>query len=111
MRYRLETNTTMKDYNSKKYWIDRDYIKAFETEADTVFDAIKNYQLFVSDNYYIFVSNNAIRNKSNMYIDTPEGVKQVGYVLTGSTDILTDNGYRKQFIDLWVTIKGITDIF
>jgi hypothetical protein len=48
-----------------------------------------------------------------MYIDTNEGTKQVGYVITGSTDIDKGDytGFTKQFIDLWIDIKKIEEVF
>ena len=110
--YRFMTDTTMKAYNRDKWWISSDIVKTFETTAATLSEAIKAYQAFVADTAYITISNNALRTKSPMYIDTPSGAKQVGYVLTGSTDFQNSENYRwsKQYIDLWVSISELKEI-
>ena len=44
-----------------------------------------------------------------MYIDMPEGPRQVGYVITGKTEMLRENGtWSTQYIDLWVNVDIIT---
>ena len=46
-----------------------------------------------------------------MYVDTQDGVKQVGYVITGKTEFEDRDNYKcsKQYIDLWVTILTVAD--
>ena len=46
-----------------------------------------------------------------MYVDTQDGVKQVGYVITGKTYFENIDNYKwsKQYIDLWVTILTVVD--
>jgi hypothetical protein len=48
-----------------------------------------------------------------MYVDTENGVKQVGYVITGKTEFEDRNNYKwsTQYIDLWVTIHALQDVF
>lgn len=45
-----------------------------------------------------------------MYIDTASGApRQVGYVITGKTEMQRDNGtWSTQYIDLWVNVDIIT---
>lgn len=59
------------------------------------------------------ISNNAIKNKSEMYIDTQDGAKQVGYVITGKTEFEDRDNSRwsTQYIDLWVEILTVVDTF
>ena len=60
---------------------------------------------------YITISDNAIKNKTPMYVDTKDGKsKQIGYVLTGKTDFQDDQGnWISQYIELWVEILTITE--
>ena len=48
-----------------------------------------------------------------MYIDTKDGPKQMGYVLTASADFRDDDNYKwvKQYINLWVDISIVTSAF
>lgn len=105
--YQFETTCTMKEYNHKKWWIDSKLIRNIVIHAENMQAALKEYQTIVNDNYGISISNNALRNKSPMYIDLKTGeTKQIGYVITGKTDFNDD--YRRwvtQYIDLWVTVN------
>lgn len=111
IRYLFNTVTTMKEYNRGKWWIDSNIVKPIEIVAENLNAAINDFAGIVSDKYCIDISKSAIRNKSNMYIDTKSGdTKQVGYVITGST-LFDDNRQRwtKQFIDLWINIDTVID--
>ena len=46
-----------------------------------------------------------------MYIDSPEGSKQTGYVLTGRTDFENNGQWVSQYIDIWTEIKTLTEVF
>lgn len=110
--YLFKTNTTMKEYNRKNYWVDRDYIgKEYTIKANNVEEALQLYAKEVNGDYYDIISDSALKNKQPMYIDTKEGTKQIGYVITGN--ILIDNGYRyiKQYVDLWIEISKIENAF
>lgn len=111
--YLFKTQTTMKPYNNKHYWIDSNYIGDYYIKANNVEEALINYVEKVNNAYYGVISKNALKNKQPMYIDTNEGTKQVGYVITGSTDIDKGDytGFTKQFIDLWIDIKKIEEAF
>lgn len=105
-QYIFETTATMKEYNNKQWWIDPDIIKDIRVKASNISEALIEYRRRVQDNTYITISDNAIRNKSNMYVDNINGeAEQVGYVITGSTDFQKDNyTWVTQYIDLWITI-------
>lgn len=110
--YRFETKTTMKPYNESKYWIDRDYVGNAEFKAETLSEAISKW-VERCDERGVTVTKTAIKEKEAMYIDTKDGESiQVGYVITGMTDILDDvkRRYTQQYIDLWVTIKEVSYI-
>lgn len=112
MNYIFKTTTTMKEYNNKKWWIDGDFVPVIRIAADTVGDALKIYKDQVEEKRSISISRNALRNKSEMFVDTPDGnVKQVGYVITGKTEFAKGDytGYSTQYIDLWVTIITVVD--
>ena len=111
-RYIFKTTATMKEYNSKKWWIDSGIVREIKVEAENVKQALKKYREIVMDRDYIEISENALRCKNPMYIDTPtEGAKQVGYVITGKTEFEDRENYRwsTQYIDLWVTIITVID--
>lgn len=111
MEYIFKTNTTMKEYNCNKWWIDRDLIRDIYIEAETLDEAIEEYRKIVNG-HYVDISRNAIKNKSPMYIDDVNGnAKQIGYVFTASTDFEKENygGWSKQYIDLWVKIITVAE--
>jgi len=105
--YLFCTTATMKDYNSRKWWIDSKIVRDMEIEAEDVLSALNIYRARVS---IVDISANAIKNRNPMFCDFKDGsTKQVGYVITASTDFQTDNyKWSKQFIDLWVTIKEVS---
>lgn len=107
--YIFETTATMKEYNNKKWWINHDVVQPIRISAESVTEALRQYREKVEE-FGITISNNALRTKNPMYIDTVDGVKQTGYVITGQMDF-NDNYYRwvKQYIDLWVTIITVVD--
>ena len=69
------------------------------------------YQKKVYENSYIEISKNALKTKQDMFVDTLDGTKQVGYVITGKSDFEDRDNYRwsTQYIDLWVTILTVVD--
>ena len=110
MLYTFDTTTTMKHYNNKKWWISDDIIRRKTIEAKNLSEALKKYQDEVTNKDYITISDTALKRKSPMFVDVPGGSKQIGYVITGSTDFDNNGrGWVKQYIDLWVTITQ--DVF
>ena len=112
MDYIFKTTATMKEYNNKKWYIDGDLISDMRITADNVENAIAIYRNRVDEKYCVSISRNAIKNKSDMFVDTPDrGVKQVGYVITGKTEFDKGDytGYSTQYIDLWITIITVAD--
>lgn len=106
--YIFKTTATMKEYNCKHWWIDGGIIPEKRIKAENLSSAIEAYRNIVDDRHYISISDRAIKNKSEMFVDTPEGSKQVGYVITGKTEFQRDNGeWSTQYIDLWVTILTV----
>ena len=113
MTYFFKTTATMKHYNNKNWWIDGDIIHDIYIDAENVNEALKEYQETTRDRYGVEISNNALKNKNPMYIDTPNGEKQTGFVITAKTDFRDDSRYIwvTQYIDLWVNISIIQDAF
>lgn len=109
--YIFRTTATMKEYNHCKWWIDSDIVTEKRIHAETVADALEIWRGQVEEQHYITVSKNAIKNKSEMFVDTDNGAKQVGYVITGKTEFEDSKNYRwsEQYIDLWVTILTVID--
>lgn len=111
MCYIFKTKTTMKDYNRKKWFIDTDSVPEMCINADTVERALSVYRERVNEHGIVNVSRNAIKNKTEMFVDMPGGAKQVGYVITGKAEFDKGDysGWSTQYIDLWVTILTVVD--
>lgn len=112
MNYIFKTTATMKEYNNKKWYIDGGIVSDMRINADSVENALEIYRERVKEKHYITISKNAIKNKSEMFVDLSNGgVKQVGYVITGKTEFDRGDysGYSTQYIDLWVTILTVVD--
>lgn len=112
MNYIFKTTATMKEYNNKKWYIDGGIVSDMRINADSVENALEIYRERVKEKHYISISKNAIKNKSEMFVDLLDGsVKQVGYVITGKTEFDRGDysGYSTQYIDLLVTILTVVD--
>ena len=110
-KYLFITNATMKEYNNKKWWIDSNIIRDKYINAEDINKALEIYKTLVEEKEYVTISNNAMKNKSPMYVDTTDGnSKQVGYVITAKTNFQDDNyNWSMQYIDLWIEILTIED--
>ena len=112
MNYIFKTTATMKEYNNKKWYIDGGIVSDMRINADSVENALEIYRERVEEKHGITISKNAIKNKSEMFVDLSDGsVKQVGYVITGKTEFDRGDysGYSTQYIDLWITILTVVD--
>lgn len=110
--YIFKTTATMKEYNNKKWYIDGGIVSDMRINADSVENALEIYRERVEEKHGITISKNAIKNKSEMFVDLSDGsTKQVGYVITGKTEFDKGDytGYSTQYIDLWVTILTVVD--
>lgn len=101
--YRFETNCTMKPYNERKYWIDSGLVRPTVIPAKNLKSALAVYCDKLKVEHYIYVSNNAILKKQPIYQDGLAGPEQVGYIITGKTDIAN----TAQYIDLWAEITVV----
>ena len=110
--YMFRTTATMKDYNRAKWWITPDIIRTKYINAENIREALQAYAEEVTEKDYITISANALRRKSPMYRDRPNGQpQQVGYVITASTEMQHDNGHwTTQYIDLWVDVSKLESI-
>ena len=110
--YIFKTTATMKEYNNKKWWIDEGIVREISVSAENLKEAIEKYREVAKRESYITISDNALKTKSPMYVDTADGAKQIGYVITGQTEFEDSGSYKwsKQYIDLWVTILEVVDI-
>lgn len=106
----FKTDTTINDNN---YWIDRDYIKQMNIEAETVKEALNIYAEDIEERFYVNISKSALKNKDIMYrhSKTKESF-QVGYVISALTEIQRDNGsWVKKYLSLWVEIEEVISPF
>lgn len=108
--YIFRTTTTMKEYNSKHWWIDGNIVTQKTIPAESVAAALEEYRERVENDHYISIPRNAINARRPMYVDTKGGEKQIGYVITGQADFeVKSYRYVKQYVDLWVEIITVTD--
>lgn len=108
MKFLFRTNTTMKEYNNKKWWIDSDTVPEMIIREDDLEAALKTYRILAKEQAFVDISDNALKKKDPMYVDTEKGPEQVGYVITASTDFEVDySKSSRQYIDLWVSIYEI----
>lgn len=110
--YIFNTQTTMKEYNNKKWLIDPHIIRTVRVSAENLNEGLSKYRDIVNNGHYgITISKNALKTKSPMYVETIAGTsKQVGFVITGLT--LMENGsyqWVQQYVDLWVEILTVVD--
>ncbi len=109
MRFLFKTDTFLKPYNEKKWYIDYNYINNQYISAANIKQAIDEYQKILLDEYYITISKTAIKTKSPIYVDDENGHPiQLGYTFTASMDFYDDN-YKvvKNYLDLWTTIETV----
>lgn len=111
MNFIFKTTATMKEYNARKWWIDSGIVREIQITADNLPAALEQYREIVEEKHYISISAHAIKNRNPMYIDTPDGKKQIGFVITGKTDFEDRDSYKwsTQYIDLWVTVLTVID--
>lgn len=112
MNYIFKTKATMKHYNCAKWYVDSDIIPEMRINAHTMESALSVYRERVNEHSSVSISQNAVENKSGMFVHTPDGtVKQIGYVITGKAEFDKGDytGWSTQYIDLWVTIITVVD--
>lgn len=73
MNYIFKTTATMKEYNNKKWYIDGGIVSDMRIDADSVENALEIYRERVEEKHYINISKNAIKNKSEMFVDLSDG--------------------------------------
>lgn len=57
--YILKTTASMKPYNCRKWWIDRDIVREIRIAAKNISDALSQYREIVTERDYIQISKNA----------------------------------------------------
>lgn len=80
MNYIFKTTATMKEYNNKKWYIDGGIVSDMRINADSVENALEIYRERVEEKHYINISKNAIKNKSEMFVDTPDGGRKTSRI-------------------------------
>lgn len=78
MNYIFKTTATMKEYNNKKWYIDGGIVSDMRINADSVENALEIYRERVEEKHYITISKNAIKNKSEMFVDLLDGGIEYG---------------------------------
>lgn len=113
MRYLMKTRTRVKPADSGKWWIDSDYIKDKIIVADSPKEALDRYAEEENNDFRVSISKNAIAKREPMYINTVDGIKRVGWIVTGKTlfDKGDYSGYVDKYIDLCIEIVALEDAF
>lgn len=89
MNYIFKTTATMKEYNNKKWYIDGDIVSDMRINADSVENALEIYRERVEEKHYINISKNAIKNKSEMFVDLLNGAQNKLAMLSRAKQNLT----------------------
>lgn len=108
MKFLFKTATTMKPYNDKKWWIDKNAMPEAYLNAVSLKEALTKYQKLAEENG-ITISNSALKTAEPMYVDSDGETKQVGLVITASTNFSDSCTYSKQYIELWTEILTLVD--
>lgn len=111
MKFIFKTTTTMKEYNARKWYIDPGIVREIQITADNLPAALEQYREIVEEKHYISISAHAIKHHKPMYIDTQDGAKQIGFVITGKADFEDRKNYKwsAQYVNLWVTVLTVID--
>lgn len=103
MRYLFTTTAQVSEQYNHLYWIDSGIVPQTIITAETLKKAISQYVDFAMDKSCMDITKSAVKRKSKMYCDTPDGAIQTGYVITAHTDI---NG-KTIPCNLWVKIQEV----
>ena len=108
MTFIFKTTTTMKEYNARDWWIDRDYVGELRITAPDLNGALEKYREH-ADGSGVGISKSALKNRRRMYRD---GDGQIGFVITGKTAFSNDRGgWSEQYVDLWIEVLSINHPF
>lgn len=90
MNYIFKTTATMKEYNNKKWYIDGGIVSDMRINADSVENALEIYRERVEEKHcIIIISKNAIKNKSEMFVDLSDGAQNKLVMLSRAKQSLT----------------------
>lgn len=89
MNYIFKTTATMKEYNNKKWYIDGGIVSDMRIDADSVENALEIYRERVEEKHCITISKNAIKNKSEMFVDLSDGAQNKSVMLSRVKQSLT----------------------
>lgn len=89
MNYIFKTTATMKEYNNKKWYIDGGIVSDMRIDADSVENALEIYRERVEEKHCITISKNAIKNKSEMFVDLSDGAQNKSAMLSRAKQSLT----------------------
>lgn len=106
MKFLFKTVTTMKPYNEKEWWIDKNAMPEAYINADSLKEALTKYQKRAKENG-ITILNSALKTAEPMYVVSDGETKQVGLVITALADSCNICG--KQDIELWTEILTLVD--
>lgn len=79
----------MKEYNNKKWYIDGGIVSDMRIDADSVENALEIYRERVEEKHCITISKNAIKNKSEMFVDLLAGAQNKLVMLSRAKQSLT----------------------
>ena len=102
-----EVVTTAK---TQDFWIDARISKVILSESTE--EAFEEILKEMEDRYFINFSKNARKNKSAMYRDTDDGSvpKQIGWTITGKTQVDFDGDWKQKYVDCWVEMYELKNL-
>lgn len=93
------------------FWIDANIVPDFCTTAESVEDALKVWFDQVESKAALSISKTARKKREPIYIDTPTGAVQVGYILVASTEVDFNYKWKRRRVHIWATINEIINPF
>ena len=106
----MRMNTYLLSFNAEPstndFWCDSP--KPCKVSAESVNEAIKKY---IAEEGDLTFSKSAFKHKGAIYQDTKTGTIQCGYVISASTYLDINQGWKKRYLKLWVTIDQLINPF
>ena len=107
-KYLITSNVTTVESD---FWIDASIIPDFCTTAESMEDALKVWFDHVESKACLFISMTARKKREPIFIDTPTGAVQVGYIFVAPTEVNFNYKWKRRRVHIWATINEIINPF
>lgn len=93
------------------FWIDANIVPDFYTTAESVESALKVWFDHVESKACLSISKTARKKREPIFIDTPTGDVQVGYIFVAPTEVDFNYKLKRRRVHIWATINEIINPF